>query len=116
MNYTKTHAGNAILTHHLCSIGNTPNVNNGTIALGVLIDDKGKPSSWCLFWEWGADWNSFVDGHEYDFESLDGWEADAIAEAIEAIPDHLKDEISDDMQWFEDWAYTARKTISYGYQ
>ena len=83
---------------------------NGSITIGRLYY-KGQPDTYCLFWEWGGDWMVFADGAESDAEQLDGWEPDAIREAVTAVI-ALIPESSADMQWFLDWADTAEETLA----
>ena len=82
----------------------------GSVTIGRLYY-KGQPDTYCLFWEWGGDWMVFGDGAEYDAEQIDGWEPEAIREAVTAAVD-LIPESAADMQWFLDWADAAEKTLS----
>lgn len=80
----------------------------GCITLGRL-EEKGKPGTWCLFWEWGGDWMVFGDDARYNAEEIAGWEPDAIREALESIKKRGWD-LGEDMEWFVSWADAAEAT------
>ncbi len=77
----------------------------GSVALAKLTD-----GTYVLVWEGGGDWMVFVDGQEHDREALNGWEPDAIREATSEARRICPDS-SDDMEWFDDWAQSAEKTL-----
>lgn len=62
-------------------------------------------------WEWGGDWSVFGDDMQHDAEQLEGWEADAVREAVKAAIASTP-ECEEDMAWFSDWADNAEKTIA----
>lgn len=111
---TMTDAGLAIITHKdLVTLSSPKWGTNGSIALGLLLDDKGRPECWCFFWEWGGDWAVFEDGAENDAERLNEWMAPELLTAIEvANKFDLGEEYEEDVEWFENWADTAARTLA----
>lgn len=110
---TLTQAGRAILIQkNVATLEKEGQGTSGSIALGILLDKDGKPDTWCLFWEWGGDWSVFVDGEENDPEALDGWEPNAIREAVDNIGMLYGEDCAEDLEWFTEWADQAEKTLS----
>ena len=63
MRVIDTEAGKAIIIiRNAAKITSEFHATSGSIAYGLLLDDTGKPSCHCLFWEWGGDWRVFGDG------------------------------------------------------
>jgi hypothetical protein len=108
-----TQVGPAIIVMRQVAILTSDKVGTtGQIALALLLDRNGKPSNYILVWEWGGDWMGFVDGDEHNAEVLDGWEPDAIREAVNTICAALKaEDVAEDLGWFVDWADAHEQTL-----
>lgn len=112
---TYTDAGKAIiLTPRLTTLSDDRWGTNGSVGLAILLGQNDEPQCYSLVWQWGGDWTSFGDGDESDIEKLNGWEPDAIREAVEAAVKMLPDneQLADDLEWFTDWADAAEKTLA----
>lgn len=108
--FTHTRAGKAIITHKaLTSISddNYPG-SQGTVSLGLLFAGHGDPV-WCLFWEFGADYNVFEDDARFDKDVLEAWMPSAVREAVAEAQKLVRDI---DLDWFLDWADTAEETLN----
>lgn len=109
---THTEVGRAIIIDRkVATMEKEGQGTRGSIALGILLDKDGKPDVWCLFWEWGGDWMGFGDAERNDPEALQGWEPDAVREAVSNIGGSYGEDCADDMQWFSQWADDAEATI-----
>lgn len=106
-----TEAGKAIFITQLTKLTNSDIVNEGSIALFILLNSDDKPECYVLLWEWGGDWMCFGDGDEHDKEKLIGWEPSKIYAAIYQARKLNNEYVNGDMGWFEDWAHSAEKTL-----
>jgi len=109
---TPTEVGQAIIIERACTLTADSQGTSGSIALCVLLDKHNKPDIWCLVWEWGGDWMGFGDDDRHNPEVLDGWEPDAIREAIDKIGIRYGEDCADDMEWFAEWADDAEEAIA----
>lgn len=108
---TQTDAGKAIITHDCLTVLQDDRWGtNGSIAMGLLLNDDDTPNCWCLFWEWGGDWTAFGESQQYDKTELQGWEPNAVREAVNKALE-LFPGCEDDMGWFIDWTETAEQTL-----
>lgn len=110
---TATSFGDVVVLNKLVSLTDPRWGTNGSINLAILLNEKGQPDSYVLIWQWGGDWDGFLDGAENDPDRLDGWEPSAVEEAVEEairlFPDNIQ--IHEDLEWFSDWVCAARKTL-----
>lgn len=112
MKLTHTDVGAAVmLDTRLTTIESDDYPGAGHTALGILLDSAGKPSCFCLFWEWGGDWTGFGDEDRADPDRLNGWEPDAVREAVDAAI-AICPACADDMDWFLKWADDAESTLT----
>lgn len=88
-------------------------VPQGSMIL-ALLDNGSYGNVWCLFYEQGGDWTVFGDGEEYQTEALLEWMPEAIECALKEISEitFLDESAMEDLQWFENWADTARNTLN----
>ena len=111
MNITQTDAGPAVIVlEHLTILESEKWGTKGSVALAILLNDKKQPECWCLLWEWGGDWTGFGDDDRYDSEKLNGWEPDAVREAVAAAVAAIP-RCAEDMDWFLEWADDADATL-----
>ncbi len=111
MNIEFTEAGAAIFIKKLTRIESDNYGTKGSIGLFILLDESRKPACYALLWEWGGDWMCFGDGEEFNEDALDGWEPSAIYEAIAEARKLENEEIDNDLEWFNEWAENAEKTL-----
>lgn len=84
-------------------------INYGSIIAALLLSDEQDDAVWCLFYEQGGDYNAFPDGAECDEDQLEEWMPCAVMEAVKEFKRIMPE--NDDMQWFIDWATTAKETL-----
>ena len=109
--YTQTQAGQAIIINdRIYTIEDPRWGTNGSIGLGILLNRDNTPQCYCLFWQWGGDWNVFEDGAQTDAELIDAWMPQAVLNAVEEAIS-ICPACEEDMDWFVDWANTAQATI-----
>ena len=102
---TQTECGLAVITHN-----QLVKIDHGYVGLGIMLSRDEKLDCWCLYYQQGGDWSCFVDGDELNPEVILGWETEAIREACKLAREICNCE--EDMEWFENWADMAEKTIS----
>jgi hypothetical protein len=118
MKITATHIGNVIIVNESLTTMTSEKFpgSSGSVALAMDLDKDGKPATWQLIWCWNGDWMGFEDGNATDADNLDGWEPQAIRDAVDALGNSLSGEVLEDiladMEWFLDWAKDAEKTLS----
>lgn len=108
--YTHTQCGkfltkSAIELHY-------PVVPQGSMIAALL--ESGKDFVWCLFYEQGGDWTCFEDGEQYEADCLKDWMPEAIIQAVKELSScdfKYTDALLEDLEWFEDWADTAKATL-----
>lgn len=112
---TETQAGNVVITHRgLVNLREWEGFNNGgDIALCIFLDADGRPDSWGLIYQGGADWEVFGDDDRYNYDALQGWESDAVREAVAAAVKENPD-CAEDLDWYLDWADDVDATLVEG--
>ncbi len=113
---THTEAGRAIkIMDGLAVLSDPKWGTQGSVGLFMLLDDKDRPSCWALMWQWGGDWMVFGDGQETTPDELQGWEPDAVEEAVKNALEMFGGQasrIEADLEWFSSWAEVARETLA----
>jgi hypothetical protein len=112
---TLTAAGPVVITHRgLVNLREWEGFNNGgDVALCIMLNAQGQPACWGLVYQAGGDWEVFEDEIRDNYDALQGWESDAVREAVAAAV-AANPSCEDDLDWYIEWADDVDSTLEAG--